>query len=233
MNTTQVIQKTPLFRNLDSESLQELLKECQLRKIAKGKQLFSIGDTASALFVIVEGWIKLYRISRDGEEAIIHIFGPGESFAEAAVFSEQQKYPVNAQAVEDVEVIAIPRQFFIRKIEQDSHFALTLLSTISARQHFLVQQVEQITTRSAPQRIGAFLLRFCRENKEKNGILTITLPYDKSVISTRLNIKPETFSRALAKLSPYGVRINGAEITILSRSQLANFCDIPDRDIPC
>src|SRR5690606_31954508 len=103
---------------------------------------------------------------------------------------------------------------------------------IAARQHYLVQQLEQVTTRTAPQRIGAFLIRFCRKQKQ-NGGWVVDLPYDKSIISTRLNIKPETFSRALAKLTPYGATVAGRNILITGMHKLSELCDRSLQETPC
>jgi CRP-like cAMP-binding protein len=94
-----------------------------------------------------------------------------------------------------------------------------------------VQQLEQVTTRTAPQRIGAFLIRFCRKQKQNAGWV-VDLPYDKSIISTRLNIKPETFSRALAKLTPYGVTVTGRNILITDMHKLSEFCDLSPLETP-
>ena len=234
MDIVRTIRQSPLFQSIENETAESLATHCRQRKLDKARELFAMGDEANAFFIIQKGWIKLYRISKDGEETIIHVFGPGESFAEAAVFSDRKMYPVNAQAVEDVELVEIPRNYFIKKIEEDSRFALRMLGAIAARQHYLVQQLEQVTNRTAPQRIGAFLLRFCRkEPGAKEGSLTVHLPYDKSIISRRLNIKAETFSRALTKLAPYGVDADGRSITISNPKSLAEFCEVDFKDIPC
>ena len=233
MNIVETIKKSTLFHSVDMQTIESLAKECHKKTFAKGRDIFAMGDKADAFFIILEGWVKLYRISKDGEEAIIHVFGPGETFAEAAVFNDTKTYPVNAHALDEVILVEIPRCFFVQKIEEDSRFALRMLGAIAARQHYLVQQIEQVTTRTAPQRIGAFLIRFCKKNKQAKGEWVVHLPYDKSVISTRMNIKPETFSRALAKLEPYGVHIEKKNILITDMEALAEFCDISPNEIPC
>lgn len=235
MNTAEIIKKTTLFRGIDKSIAEEIAAKCKKRSFHKGQEIFSMGDTAENFYIVAQGWIKLYRISREGAETIIHIFGPGESFAEAAVFSQANAYPASAQVVEDSTLIEIPRSLFVDKILGDSRFALSILSSIAARQHHLVQQLEQVTTRTAPQRIGAFLLRFCQNpDPTSSKSWTVNLPYDKSLISARLNIKPETFSRALAKLSPYGVKIGDQRsITITDIHSLSEFCDLSFHDRPC
>lgn len=223
----EAIKRSTFLQSIEPKALNEIAAVCRLKKIKKGATLFSMGEPANAFFVIVSGWIKLSRMSREGQETIVHIFGPGESFAEAAVFNDHCRYPVDAQALEDADIIAVPRTVLIQQIESNSSFALRMLGAIASRQHYLVQQLEQVTSRSAPQRIGAFLLRFCRPQQNKEStVLVVDLPYDKSVIAARLNIKPETFSRAIAKLKPYGVTSQNRTVTINNPQKLADFCDI-------
>jgi len=225
MAVLDIVQNTPYFKGVDPEIVDELLGFRHKKRFAKGQTIFTAGEQANSFFIILKGWIKLYRISRSGEETVIHVFGPTESFAEAAVFGSRNRYPVNAEAVTKSSLIEIPRSFFIKQIERDSAFALTILASISAHQHYLVSQLEQVATRNAPQRIGTFLLRFCDKSNIKDNEFVVKLPYDKSLISTRLNIKPETFSRALAKLEPYGVRLDGRKIIISDLDALTEFSD--------
>lgn len=229
----QNIKKIPFLQSLSPEDLEDIISSSYLRNCAKGRDLFSMGQRATHFFSIQEGWIKLYRTSNNGEEVIIHIFGPGESFAEAAVFSDHQTYPVHARAIENAVLIEIPRSIFIHKIEADSRFAINILGAIAARQHLLVQHLEHLMIRSAPQRVGAFLLRFCKKVDGSSSTWIVNLPYEKSIISLRLNIKPETFSRAVTKLSECGVYIENNKILISDLKKLANYCDLTDKEIPC
>ena len=227
------IKKIPFLQSLSPEDLEDIISSSHLRNCAKGRDLFSMGQRATHFFSIQEGWIELYRTSNNGEEIIINIFGPGESFAEAAVFSDPQTYPVHARAIENAVLIEIPRSIFIHKIKTDSRFAINILGAIAARQHLLVQQLEHLMIRSAPQRVGAFLLRFCQKVKDSDTTWVVNLPYEKSIISLRLNIKPETFSRAVTKLSECGVYIENNKILISDLKKLANYCDLTDKEIPC
>lgn len=231
MPAAQTLGKTALFTGLDDDIVDYFAMHSHRKTYNKGAALFYMGDPANAFFYIVSGWVKLYRITRDGEEAIINVFAPGETFAEAAVFGALRKYPVNAQAVEDTEILEIPRTLFVDKIKEDSDFALRILGSISARQHYLIQQIEQVTVKSAPQRIGTFLLRLCPPGKDRD--IEVSLPYDKSLIARRLNVQPETFSRAVAKLKPHGVDTKGRRIIVRDLKMLTDFCDVEDRDKPC
>ncbi|MCB9987832.1 MAG: Crp/Fnr family transcriptional regulator [Rhodospirillales bacterium] len=234
MNTLcEKLKETPLFAGTPCETIRDFIEPPRLKTCEKGEDLFSAGDPADRFFYVVEGWIKLYRLSRDGDEVVIAVIAPGETFAEAAVFGKHARhFPVSAQAVEKTTVLEISAARFIEKIRDDSDFALMLLGSISQRQRYLVQQIEQLTGRSAPQRIGCFLLRLSGRSGGKKE-LNIALPYDKSLISARLNIKPETFSRALAKLEDYGVHAKGRTVHIEAPQKLAEFCEYDWLETAC
>ena len=233
MNKSQIsaLERNPLFSSLSPEILNGIISESHRIQGKKCQDLFSAGDRADAFFYLVEGWVKLYRINREGEETIIHVIAPGETFAEAAVFGSHRKYPVNAQCIEDCTLLAIPRSSFVERFAVNPDLALHILGAIAARQRYLIQQIEQLTVKDAPQRIGTFLLRLCRP--DQNGLVVIDLPYDKSLISRRLNIQPETFSRALKKLESYGVAPDGHKIIIKDPDKLASFCEVDDRAALC
>jgi len=223
-----------LFSGLPPEVLEGIVSESHRVQCKKGQELFAIGDHADAFFYVIEGWIKLYRLNREGEEAVIHVIAPGETFAEAAVFSPHRKYPVNAQAVEDSSLLAIPRSSFIERITTNPDLALHILAAISARQRYLIQQIEQLTVKDAPQRIGTFLLHLCASNEAPpGGQIVVDLPYDKMLISRRLNIQPETFSRALKKLEACGVKADGHKVIIGDLNKLSGFCEVEDRATLC
>ncbi len=231
MDIANALRKNALFSGMNDERLAHFISKSPIKHYGKGEELFALGDPASSFFFIIDGWIKLYRITREGEESIINVFAPGETFAEAAVFGPMQRYPVNAQAVEDTSVLDIPRNLFVEMIRADSDFALSILGAISAKQRYLIQQIEQLTVREAPQRIGTFLLRLCPPGCDRN--VEVALPYDKSLIARRLNIQPETFSRAFKKLEPHGVMLKGRMAAIEDIERLAAFCDFEERHSPC
>ncbi|QQG37298.1 MAG: Crp/Fnr family transcriptional regulator [Micavibrio aeruginosavorus] len=231
MNTANALKKTALFSGMDDEKVALFASKSLVRHYEKGEELFAMGDQAASFFFIIDGWVKLYRITREGEESIINVFAPHETFAEAAVFGPMQRYPVNAQAVEDTTLLEIPRSLFVETIRADSDLAISILGAIAAKQHYLIQQIEQLTVREAPQRIGTFLLRLCPPGATRN--IEVALPYDKSLIARRLNIQPETFSRAFKKLEPHGVHLQGRVAVIEEIGRLAAFCDVEDRDKPC
>src|SRR5687768_2975346 len=127
MDFTKALKKTPLFSGMNDDAVALFTGKNLVKHYRKGEELFAMGDPAPSFFFIIEGWVKLYRMTREGEESIINVFAPGETFAEAAVFSPAQRYPVNAQAVEDTSLLEIPRNLFVKMIREDSDLALSIL----------------------------------------------------------------------------------------------------------
>jgi CRP-like cAMP-binding protein len=216
----ELLRNLPLFQQLPEPVLASLLATATIRSVERGTDLFVQGDPADRFFVVLEGWVKLYRVNRDGAEAVVTIMNAGESFAEAAMFA-QGSFPVCAQAVTDLRLVAITTQAFARCVQADVGTAFAMLGSLSMRLRTLVQQVEQLHIQSAPQRVGGFLLKLCPAGC---GNASFMLPVEKSLVARRLGIQPETFSRALAKLRPIGVEVQGAVVSVSDIDALREFC---------
>ncbi len=207
---TDKLRRSPLFGAMDRRIFEQMLALAAPVQFSKGQVLFQQGDPASRFFVIIDGWVKLYRQSPAGEETIINIFGHGESFAEAAMFSGQT-YPVSAEAVTDTALVAFEGRRFLAQMERQPEIARALLSALSRRMHTLVRDLEQMKGRSTPKRLAAWLVRLGGAQK---GLVQISLPYEKSLVAARLGMTPESLSRAFSKLRRHGVTTKGALVTI-------------------
>lgn len=212
----QLLARVPLLRGLDAEARAVLTREGTVRRYPRGATLFIQGDPAEAVFIILQGWIKLFRTTADGAESVIAVFSRGESFAEAAIF-DRSVYPVSSMAIEDSRLLLLPAGPFIARLEENSAYALAMMASMSSRLRRLVQQVEQLTVRSSTERLAAFLLSLCQGEA---GSATVHLPLEKALIAGRLGMQPETFSRALAKLKRHGVICRGNEVTLQDVARL-------------
>lgn len=214
------VRSVTLFQRLPDRALSLLMASATVRTVPPGANLFLQDEPADRFFVMLDGWVKLYRLTRDGAEAVVNVVAPGETFAEAAMFANGA-FPVCAQAVNEARVLAISAEGFARCLREDATIAFAMLGSLSTRLRHLVQQIEQLQVRSAPQRVGAFLLRFCPSG---TGSATFDLPFDKSLVAKRLGMQPETFSRALAKLRAIGVTTHGGTVSIADLEGLRHFC---------
>ena len=215
----RLLKSTPLFGAMPDDAVLRLVGNQGPKVFEKGTLLFQQGQDADAFYVILEGWVKISRISPDGEETIVGIFTKGETFAEAAMFLGGH-YPVNAEIVTAGRLLRVDAGSFRRIVHEDPDLALAMLASCSRHLKFLVEQLEQIKLLSAPRRIADFLVGLC---SDVEGACTVTLPYEKSLIANRLGMKPESFSRALLKLRPVGVTVNREHVSIDDATVLADY----------
>jgi len=180
------------------------------------ESLFRQGDPATAFFIVIDGWVKLYRVTLSGEETVIHILTKGDSFAEAVAFTGV-RYPATAEAVSDARVVRIPADHVVRCIRESPDIALAMIASTSQHLHHLVQQVEQLKAQSGVQRVAEFLSSLAPVDQ---GSCVIALPYDKVLIAARLGLKPESLSRAFAKLRSVGVAVHASHVAIADIAKL-------------
>ena len=95
----RLLGRLPLFSGLAPEALRALLADSAVPRVARGTVLFLQGEPATRFYAVREGWLKLFRETRDGQESGLGVFRSGESFAEAAMFASKV-FPVSAAAVE-------------------------------------------------------------------------------------------------------------------------------------
>lgn len=221
VNDFETLRRLPLFEGLSGEVVSDLLGNAVARHYARRTTLFMQGDAADRFFVVFGGWVKVYRQLPDGAEAVIEVFGPGESFAEAAVFGDGE-YPASAEVVSDARLLEIPSDHFKRRLAADTDLLFRMLATLSARLKRFVHRTEQLTTCTASQRVAAFLLRFCL-SQNGGGTTKLKLPYDKLLIAGRLGMKPETFSRTLTGLRDYGIFVEGSDVRIEDPQAVARY----------
>ncbi len=217
------LRRIPLFQGLSDPSLRTLLADASVRPVDDGTILFVQGDEADRFYVLLDGWVKLYRLTEEGAEALVTVVAPGETFAEAAMFA-QQRYPVCAEAIAPSFLLVIARRGFAASLAADPQIALLMLGSLSKRMRHLVERIEQLQVKSAPQRLGDFLVRLCAQ---ADGPATVELPFAKGLVAQRLGMRPETLSRAMVALRPVGVTARGSQVKITDVTRLRSFCQTP------
>lgn len=206
--------RMPLFSALTPSHLAPIIAATREKRLAKGEMLFQKGDPPKGFYVIVFGQIKLAFPSSQGNEKVVEILGPRQSFGEAVVFMDRP-YPVFAEALADTLLLHIAKDAVFKLLETDISFARALLAGLSMRLHSLISDVESYSLRSSAQRVIGYLLQHCPHEAECEGRLELTLPTSKQVIASRLNLTPETLSRIFHDLSNAGlIEVHGRQITV-------------------
>lgn len=222
-----LVRRHPLFQGLSDSEAQEILAGATPKTYPKGYVLFTREDPVDYFYFIFNGWVKVYRETIDGGEAVIGIFARGETLAEAMAFIGGN-YPASAEVVEEASVLPIRSVKFVHYLKEYPKVGLTMLSSLSKRMHHLVGEIESLKTRTASQRVAQFLLRLCSTH---DGEVVVALPYDKSVVSARLGIQPESLSRIFGRLKKYGVTIERERVIIADVGLLERYSEGEGSDV--
>ncbi len=200
---TPWLRRTYLFSALDDAQLQVMKDAMQVIKIEEGRALFEHGQPAERFFLVLEGQIKLYRLSEEGDEKVIEIVRPGETFAEAVTFMSGKFYPVSASALVDSRLLSFSNEAFRDILRGSVDSCFRLMADMSQRLHRRLNEIDSLTLHNATYRLVSYLLQELPDDVLESPEIVLTTP--KHVIASRLSIKPETFSRILTKLSRDGL----------------------------
>lgn len=213
-----ILANLPLFKQMNPEEIDRIAQSTRELHASKGEMVFQRGDPSNGFYVVIHGQLKLAFSSPQGVEKVVHLVGPGKTFGEAVMFMDMP-YPVYAQALSDTLLLHISKTAVFVGIERDPVFCRKMLAGLSIRLHSLVTDVEAYSLRSCAQRVIGYLLQNDRDNDKEN--LHVNLPASKTVIASRLNISPETFSRVLHDLSAAElISVKGKTVDILDMEKL-------------
>ena len=216
-----------LFASLPPDLANTIIERATTRSYQRGETIFLQGDIAQNLYVVLDGWVKLFRITPSGAEAIVGVFTKGRSFGEAVAF-DGTPYPVTAEAVTDARLLHVRASVLSTMMRDRPEIAMAILSSTFKHLHGLVAQIEQLKAHTGAQRVAEFLLDLC---KREHGACTITLPYDKTLIAGRLGMQPPSLSRAFNKLEEHGVVISQNQARIADVERLRDYM-LEDRSAP-
>ncbi|MDH5786524.1 MAG: Crp/Fnr family transcriptional regulator [Chromatiales bacterium] len=206
-----LLRQIPLFSALDEGQLEQLSTHITRRKFSRGEHVFAQGDEARAFYLLLNGQVRLYRLSPSGQEKVVELVNPGQTFAEALMFQEVPRYPVHAQVLADSELLCIASSGFVTLLSSSVESCFKVMGSLSIRLRRLLGEIDALTLQNAGLRVSNYLLQLLPDGEE-----VLILPAAKQVIASRLSIQPETFSRTLHSLAAQGViEVNGQQIRVL------------------
>lgn len=223
-NIPRFLAVLPLFSDLSPTELQRVALGCQVRRLARGDNIFRYGEPCEEFHVVVSGQVKLFAISPAGQEKVIELVGPGHSFAEALMFTDKP-YILNAQSLANTLLLTVGKQCMLEEIERDPRFSLRMLAGISRRLHGLVHDIESGALHNGMQRVIGYLLREHSSDDSKAGeTFMVSLPVSKATVASRLSLTPEYFSKVLHELEAEGlITIDKRDISIIDVQRLAHY----------
>jgi CRP-like cAMP-binding protein len=209
-----------LFSALSDTQLERVRRHSHITDMVEGESLFFQGDKATSFYLMLSGRVKLFRVSPDGKEKVVEIMETGASFAEALMFMDQPNYPVTATALAPSRVVVINCREYKAMLHESIESCFLLMGNMSYRLRSLIREIDALSLDTGTVRTIAYLLHQAPE-----GATSFELKVAKSVIASRLSVKPETFSRILKSLHERGiVTIEGRNVIIQDREAMISIC---------
>ena len=220
MNTSAMLRNIPLFAGLGDADLAALQAIARVRECPRGELLFADGEPAAGFFVVLDGKVKVYKLSSEGKERILHIVHPGGTFAEAAIFGNGL-YPACAETLLPSKLLFLPKAGFLDLLAGNSRIAINMIAGLSRFLRQFAQQIEELTFKDVPSRLARYLLDLSRGRQG-----TVELPISKSQLASNLGTVSETLSRTLRKLTDDElILVNGKRVEILDAERLEELAE--------
>lgn len=212
---------TQLFGSAPGNVLRELASKTRVRQLTRGEVLFTGGDEATGLFVVVSGMLRAYRQTREGREQTMHVEGAGATLAEVPVF-DGGPYPSTVQAEEESVVMFVPEQAMRRFLIKNPEAALAALAVLARRLRSVSGLAEQLALTDVAQRLAAMLAEeaISQAGELKDGI-SFSLPLPHQSIAARLGSVREVITRQLHRLiDDKVIAVRGRRIVVLDAAAL-------------
>lgn len=216
-----LLKRCPLFAGLKEEDLKRIRAIASLKKVGKKEILFSDGEEAKGFYVILSGKIKLYKVSAEGKEQILHIVSAPDAFAEAALFLEGS-YPAFAEALTDCQLLFFPKRNFIQLIEKNPQLSINMIVTLSHYLKRFASLIEELSLKEVSSRVAKYLIDLqMKSTKEGKSPKEVELDLSKTQLALKLGTISETLSRTLGKMKAKGIiEVKRNKILILNRGTL-------------
>ncbi|MGE5165805.1 MAG: Crp/Fnr family transcriptional regulator [Sphingobacteriales bacterium] len=180
------------------------------RKLKSGEALFRLGDKTAGLCEIVAGRVRLARVDRSGHEIVLHVAGPGETMAEASLFSPT--YHCDAIASTNATVRVYPKREVLAAFDRDPKAAQAFSATLARQVMNLRTRIEQRNIRSARERVRHYLVLNAGADQR-----TVELHGTIKDIAAELGLTHEALYRTLAALERAGEVKRGRGKIVMTR----------------
>jgi len=209
------IQALSLFSAMEAESFKALMRGSYVQNFPPQIEMISEGDPSDFLHVVLSGSVELFS-SWNGRETTMAIVRPVTTFILAATIKEAP-YLMSARTLEKSRVALIPSQDVRAIFDTDAEFARAIVNELAQCYRSVVKSTKDLKLRTSLEQLANFLLR---QQRRSDGPETFSLPTEKRRLASQLGMTPENLSRAFKGLLPYGVIVNGNQVTITDQADL-------------
>lgn len=212
----EVLRSIPLFSELNDEELIEISKQTVRQVYKKDNMVLIEEEVGSTMFIILDGRVKISRISDEGREVILSILCDGDFFGEMSILDGHTR-SANAVTLEDTEMLIFRRENFLQMLYDYPQVAINLLKELAHRLRRSDSQIKSLSLQNALGRVASTILRIADDSGTiKHGKVEIASLPPQQDLANMAGTSRETISRVIKSLSQLGyVKKEGSKLIIL------------------
>ncbi|HEU4697806.1 MAG TPA: Crp/Fnr family transcriptional regulator [Gemmatimonadales bacterium] len=221
----ELLRRLPLFAELDAAVLERLAARSVVRHVSAGTVLFTAGEACRGLYVIGRGRVRIYRVSPEGREQVLHVEGPGRPVGEVPLF-DGGPYPASGVTLDDSELVFLPREEFERAYRESPEAAQIIIRTLGRRLRHMVQLTETLAFRDVAARLALLLAGYAdRLGRPTERGVELHLVRTQEELSYEIGTARESVSRAFRRLERKGLlqRLDTTHLLIPDPARLRAF----------
>ena len=212
----------PLFGKLPETSLKLLDTILIEREFSRGENIFTQGSVSSGFYIILKGRVKVFKLSAEGKEQILHFADMHELLGAVPSFTEAP-YPAHADAMEKTTTLFFPQKDFLSLVRKEPAVVMNMMANLAMRLQHFTRMIEDLSLKEVPGRLAAYFLYLC-ERKGCSDLVEIDI--SKGQLASLLGTIPETLSRILRRLSDQGIiKVSGKNIRLINKKALQDIID--------
>ncbi len=205
------------FENIESEN--DVFPDgfiYSIKTYKKNSMLFRQGDLCDALYILITGSVKTEMITENGNLLGVEIINAPRPLAPAFIFSSNNRFPVDVTAIEDVEVLRIPKDEVMRLMNEHPDFMQQFLKHSANRTQFLTNRLQLLSIKTIKGKIAHFLL----EQAGEEG-MTFRINRNQTELAEFFGVARPSLARSLSEmLDDKVIEVNKKEYKILDIKKL-------------
>lgn len=226
-----IVADIPIFAGLDSNDIDEILREARSVRYAKGIAVFDQGAEAHSFFVLLHGHLRVEKTTPQGQQIVVRYVSAGELFGVAQAMALKH-YPATAVAVVDSVALSWPSASWPRLVARFPSLATGALQTVGNRLQDAQTRVMEMSSEQVEQRIAHALLRLAKQAGIKvEGGVEIDFPISRQDVAEMTGTTLHTVSRILSAWEQQGLVEGGRQrIVLRDPHQLFGLAEGRDKD---
>jgi CRP-like cAMP-binding protein len=212
----ELLAKAEFFSEFSPGERQEVLNASRILALEQGDCLFEEGAACDALYLLLQGAVKMSKISSEGKEQVLRHLEPGQVFGAAPLFSPQGAWPALAVALEPSRVLCVPKPRLLALLKRDPELMLKVLGVVAGHLQELMRLLESVSLDKVPRRLAQYLLRLAKQQGGPKAGQVLDLKQSQAALAAELGTVREVVSRALRRFQKEGtLKVDGQQLTLL------------------